>query len=82
MLLNAVYLLKKTWHCWMIAKNNGCSDIKGFLLPMMRNIAKSLTVDAFDKALLALKTSEWWIAKERQNFVQYFTQYWLEKKEV
>ena len=72
---------EQAWEWWLNTKSNGCSDIKGFILPLMRNIAKSLDIETMDKAISVLKESEWWW-DDHEKFKEYFTKYWLDKKEV
>ena len=77
----ALIYREQAWERWLNARANGCHDIKGFLLPMMRSIARSTDIKAMEDAIAILKNSEYW-CEDRQSIITYFTKYWLDKKEV
>ena len=71
---------EQAWDRWLRDWDNGVADIKDILKPMMRAIARSLDPETLTNTVKKLHDSEWW--STRPKFAKYFTQYWLNEKEV
>ena len=69
---------EQAWERWLNKKSNDCSEWKKDILPRLRSIAKSRTIEKMQGAINALMISEFWTGKLRQHM----TKYWLNIKEV
>lgn len=70
---------EQAWDRWLTKVANGCSDRKGDILPLLRRIAHSKSIEHMNKAIADLKDSEFWKKEKLQNYI---TKYWLPLVEV
>ena len=73
---------EQAWGRWLKATKNGCSGRKGDILPRLRRIARSQTVEEMNEAIISLRNSEFWEKDQFSNLREYIENYWLEIKEV
>lgn len=71
---------EQAWERWLKKGDNGVVDKKGDILKMLRAIAKSNTVDAFEKNLSALKQSDTWLS--HQKLRNWMNGTWLKEAKV
>ena len=57
---------EQAWERWLTKSANGCRGIKDDVLAKLRRIARSLSIDASEKAIDALKSSIYWKDKRMQ----------------
>ena len=72
---------EQAWERWLAKKANGCSQRKGDILPFLRRIARSRTIDEMNDAISNLEKSEFF-DENFKTFREYIEKYWLSIKEV
>ncbi|XP_066932038.1 uncharacterized protein [Clytia hemisphaerica] len=73
---------EQAWGRWLKATKNGCSGRKDDILPRLRRIARSKTIEEMNEALISLRSSEFWEEDKYNNLREYIENYWLQIKEV
>uniref|UniRef100_A0A7M5VBX8 Uncharacterized protein n=1 Tax=Clytia hemisphaerica TaxID=252671 RepID=A0A7M5VBX8_9CNID len=72
---------EQAWGRWLKATKNGCSGRKDDILPRLRRIARSKTIEEMNEALISLRSSEFWEEDKYNNLREYIENYWLQIKE-
>ena len=62
---------------WLVKKFHGCSEKRELTLPKMRRIARPISAEDMQRAIKALKSSEYWTDSKYNLFQEYFSNYCL-----
>lgn len=71
---------EQAWERWFNKKANGHSEDKSKIVPWLRHIVHSETIEKSEEAIELLKISEHWTNGEKLR--DYVSKYWLRVKEV
>ena len=73
---------EQAWERWIAKKSNDCVEERGKILPLLRQLAKSLSEEDYNNGLNNLRDSTYWKDEKFDKLKNYLNQYWLNIKEV
>ena len=73
---------EQAWDRWLNKLCHGCSLEKHNILPLLRSIARSLNVEAMNKAIDEFHATEYWTSETYHLLQEYLSNYWFPVKEV
>ena len=68
---------EQAWDRWFTKKDHGCSGRKGDIIPKLRRIARSKTVEDMKDAIDSFKSSEFWSPDDYPKLIEYLNKYWF-----
>ena len=71
---------EQVWDRFLKQVANGCVENRLTMLGLLRSVARTHTVNYYEKAIATLQISSYWL--ENSNLRDYFSRYWLNIKEV